>query len=87
MREEEELVGPCSSPMPCVSCSAPSVPDPGISWWSPHSAYSLSLSLTALPSQRLACLDRKALQPAAYNNKLTLVTVREFVALKLCPRG
>lgn len=40
---------------------------PRISWWSPHSAYSLSsvclsLSLTALPPQRLGCLDRKALR-------------------------
>lgn len=45
----------------------PALASPRISLWSPHSAYSLSsvclsVSLTALPPQRLRCLDRKALR-------------------------
>lgn len=62
--------------------------DMRISWWSPHSAYSLSCVSLPVPhtfaTSAFGLFAQESPPPAAYNNKRTLVTVSVCVALRVC---
>lgn len=77
--------------LPCPRFPAPSPPArPRISWWSPHSAYSLSSLCVSLPvpyssaTSAFGLFGQESPPPAAYNNKPTLVTISECVWLPKC---